>query len=122
MSFLRKLGIRLIIYIDDILVMAGSLEEIVMARDSVLAVLQSLGFVINQKKSVLDPSTLMEFLGFLVNSVTMTLSVPVEKISSLTELCKTTLQANDLSLRELSSVVGKLRATLFKSATCSKFW
>ena len=111
MGFLRKLKIRLIIYIDDILVMANGLEGIIMARDSVLAVLQSLGFVINRKKSVLDPSTLMEFLGFVVDSFAMTLSVPQEKAVNLGELCKTTLLADNLSLWELSRVVGKLRAT-----------
>ena len=111
MSFLKKLKIRLIIYIEDILILGADLAEILMARDSVLAILQSLGFIINLKKSVLEPSNLMEFLGFLVNSVDLTLTVPEEKVLSLMKLCTETLKAGSLTLRELAGVIGKLRAT-----------
>ena len=110
-GFLRKLKIRLIIYIDDILIMGADLAEILMARDSVLAVLQSLGFIINLKKSVLVPSSTMEFLGFLANSVDMTLTLPEEKAKSLVTLCSDTLRSERLTLRELARVIGKLKAT-----------
>ena len=51
-SMLRKLKIRLIIYMDDMLIMGCSLEEIIWARDTTLHLLGALGFVILQKISV----------------------------------------------------------------------
>ena len=47
--------ISIIIYPDDLLVLGNSMSEIFTARDSVIFLLQHLGFVINLKKCVLDP-------------------------------------------------------------------
>ena len=56
MAALQEIGLRLIIYIDDILVMA---ETESLFEDHVKAVVylqENLGFVINHPKSELDPS------------------------------------------------------------------
>ena len=81
-SLLRRLKIRIVIYIDDMLVMATSLEEITIARDTVVYLLQALGFTLNEKKSMLKPCQIMEFLGVIVNSLDMTFTVPEEKVSN----------------------------------------
>ena len=60
-AVLRRLSIRLIIYLDDILLMGDSLEAIEMARDTILFLMGHLGFVINMGKSVLEPSHCIEF-------------------------------------------------------------
>ena len=63
------MGIRLIIYLDDMVIMAASrdlaIEHTIIAVD----LLSSLGFVLNEGKSVLVPTQELEFLRFLVNSV-----------------------------------------------------
>ena len=46
-ALLRKLKVRLIIYLDDILLMATSKEELEIERDALTFLLQHLGFVIN---------------------------------------------------------------------------
>lgn len=64
MATLRELGLRLIIYIDDILVLA---ETESLLRDHVTAVvylLENLEFVINYPKSELTPVQEIKFLGF----------------------------------------------------------
>ena len=71
MTILRRINIKIIIYLDDMLLIGHSLEEIVMSRDTVIFLLQHLGFVINWKKSVLTPVQEIEFLGPTVNSVTL---------------------------------------------------
>ena len=53
-SLLRRKNIRLIIYLDDILIMVRSLEEIIMSGDTVIFLLQHLGFIINLQK--LEPN------------------------------------------------------------------
>ena len=60
-SLLRKSGIRLIIYLNDILLMAESPEKLTQARDSTFFFLQSLGFVINWEK--INPMSSTRFSG-----------------------------------------------------------
>ena len=75
---LRQPGMRLIVYIDDILILAESKE---LAREHVIGLiylLENLGFVINQPKSILEPTQSIEFLGFSVNSVQQELSLPTQ--------------------------------------------
>ena len=76
MSILRGLNIRIIIYIDDMLIIASSLEDIVMARDTTIALLKSLGFTINKTKSCLIPLQCCEFLGmaWLISKYYLTFS------------------------------------------------
>lgn len=45
--------------------------------------LQDLGFILNTKKCVLEPSQLIEYLGFLVNSHKMELFLPQEKLDNI---------------------------------------
>lgn len=69
------------IYLDDILILtqSQSIEKEHIAQ--VAELLSRLGFTINTKKSVLDPTQSMEFLGFVVRSTLMTLSLPQEKVA-----------------------------------------
>ena len=63
---LRQLGMRLIVYTDDILILAESKE---LAWDHVIGLvylLENLGFVISKPKCVLEPTQSVEFLGFSV--------------------------------------------------------
>ena len=62
-AFLRARGIRVIFYLDDILVIGATKEECETNLAFVLQLLQSLGFLINWKKSNLIPSQLFRFLG-----------------------------------------------------------
>ena len=55
-ALLRRLGLRMIIYLDDIITFNKTLDGILRGRDSTLWLLQNLGFVINWKKSVLLPA------------------------------------------------------------------
>ena len=67
------LMIRPIIYLHDLLISSNSINKIFIARDSVIFLLQHLGFMTNLKKFVLNPAQEREILGFVVNSQSMTL-------------------------------------------------
>ena len=54
----RNLGIRLIIYLDDLLILADSEQTAPLHLATSLSLLENLGFVINQKESVLSPGGL----------------------------------------------------------------
>jgi len=66
-TFLREQGIRVVLYVDDCLVIAP-LSCITDHKDFVIQTFEDLGFVINYEKSVLDPSTKIEFIGHLISS------------------------------------------------------
>lgn len=75
-ALLRELGV----YIDDILIMAESME---LAKEEVMTLtylLECLGFIIHKdKKSVLIPAQTMDFLGLTIDSVLMELRLPGER-------------------------------------------
>ena len=50
--------------------------------------IQSRGFILNEKKCVTIPQRRIEFLGFVVDTVKMTLSLPPEKIAKLQKECR----------------------------------
>ena len=54
-SLLRKVNIRVIIYLDDMLILSNTIREAHMSQDIVIYLQQNLGFMINIKKSVLHP-------------------------------------------------------------------
>ena len=75
--------IRTITFLEDLLIFGNTIEEILVARDSVIFLLQHLEFVINFKKCVLEPTQEIQFLGIIVNSKTMTLSLSQEKVQKI---------------------------------------
>ena len=82
-AFLRAMGIRLLIFLDDILIMASSHNLAMQHTKLVIQVLSSLGFVINFSKSILIPSKVLPYLDFEVNSDLIKLFLPREKILNL---------------------------------------
>ena len=85
LTILRRPMIKLVAYINDLLLMSRTMEEALQVRDSVLYLLQKLGFTINWEKSVLQPTQEVEFLGMNVNSSTMAVWLPKEKTKPLSE-------------------------------------
>ena len=110
-SILRKSGIKIIIYLDDMLIIGSSLEEILKARDTTLFLLEALGFTINQPKSSLTPSHKCEFLGMIIDSLMMVIALPSEKALNLMSQCQKFYQMRTVTLRDLSKIIGKLYAT-----------
>ena len=77
-ELLRTLGIRLVIYMDNMLLMACSEQIIQEHTYTARFLLENLGFIINNKKSSLSPSQHIDFLGMTVDSQAMELKLPGE--------------------------------------------
>ena len=90
-EILRRINIRMIIYLDVMLLMGDSIEEISMCHDTVIFLLQHLGFVISWKKSVLTPVQEMEFLRLKINSVNLEISLTEKKIKKVKTKCQNLL-------------------------------
>ena len=82
-SLMGRINIRILIYLGGMLLMSQSIEIHLVARDTVIFLLQHLGFVINLKKSVMEPVQTIEYLGLVIDSTRMTLSLTGEKVKGI---------------------------------------
>ena len=110
-QFLRQLGIHLIVYLDDLLLAAPSREQLLVNLSTAIWLLSSLGFLINIPKSITTPTCLLEFLGFVVDTEAMTISLPTHKISAIMKDITRLLQSELLPVRDLACLIGTLVAT-----------
>lgn len=106
MAFLRRQGIRIIIYLDDILVLNGTKEGTLADLKLVVDLLYSLGFLINWEKSMVIPSQVMEYLGLIVNSIDLSFSLPCSKAEAVRKMCVSAIARGVVSLRSLASIQG----------------
>ena len=110
-AFLRRKAIRVLIYLDDFLLLAATVEEAVKNTQLVVTLLQSLGFTINLKKSLLIPIQVITFLGFQIDSVCMKISLPAEKANKILYCCRRLLDSQSITLRNLASLLGLLESS-----------
>ena len=94
------------------LLIGHSKEEILMNRDTVIFLLQHLGFFINWKKFVLTPLQEIEFLGLGINSVTLELSLNKTKIQKVVSECQNLLSNLQTSILELRKLIGLLTSII----------
>ena len=107
-AFIRLKGILIIIYLDDILLTARTYHECLCQTNFAI----DLGFRINREKSQLIPSQHIPFLGFVVDSTTTTIGLPLEKIASIQSLAATLKESSQpVTLRSLSRFIGMCTAT-----------
>ncbi len=80
---LREVGVRILNYLDDWLILAQSREQLDDHRDLVLRHLSQLGLRVNWKKSKLSPVQRISFLGVELDSVNMTARLTEERAQAV---------------------------------------
>lgn len=108
MTKLRELGYLSVIYLDDILLFGSSFSD---CRDNVqktCCLLQKLGFVINIKKSQMVPSRTYKYLGFIYDSLKMTIELPQDKRERIKNQIIKFSKLNKCSIREFAAFIGSL--------------
>jgi len=109
---LRQQGLRVVFYIDDILLMSTSVEELETHMGILASSLEELGFLMNTKKCVKGPLQVIEFLGFLVDSRQMTLSLPQDKMHKIEKECRHLMNKRQATVRLLAHVIELLNSTV----------
>ena len=112
MAMIRQRGIRAVIFLDDMLVMAQSKESLRQQTAEIVQLLELLGFVVNLEKSCLEPTQSILYLGFTIVSSTMTISLPQVKVSQVQQDCQWALQQQTVSIRDLCHLIGRLTASI----------
>ena len=76
-----------------------------------LYLLECLGFIVNTKKSVLNPAQVIEFLGLTVDSVAMEIMLLPIKIKQIRAEARKLVRQKTVSARMLAQLLGKMNAT-----------
>ena len=79
-GIMHLLGVRMLRYLDDWLIMASSRQEACWARDMVLQLCQELGIIVNLDKSSLLPSQSIVYLGIQIELKTFRASPTPSRI------------------------------------------
>ena len=111
-SHLREKGIRLVHYLDDILILGETLSTFQTSVLDTAAWLKKLGFVLNMKKCIFFPQTEIEFLGFLINSQTLKISLPKSKVHKIAKGSRSLARKSRVSARELAQLIEKMTAVI----------
>ena len=82
-SVMYDLGVRILWYLDDWLVLASSRKEGLWARDIVLNLCRQLGIVVNYDKSHLTPSRTAAYLGMMIESSSLRAFPSPERVLTL---------------------------------------
>lgn len=113
-AYLRSRGVRMVVYLDDILILAKSHAESVRHTKLVTDTLKKFGFLINLSKSSLQPKQQVIFLGNMVNSQKMELTVPIKKLKRFLKETRQVLRLSEagrvITLRKLAGIIGKLNS------------
>lgn len=105
---LRLRNFSSVIYLDDWFFVEESFE---ICQESVkvsVELLESLGFLINFKKSNLISSLKQKFLGCIIDSQRMTIALSVERKMNVERLVEKCLKSKECSIKEFSSLIGTL--------------
>ena len=105
-----ELRVRLIIYMDDILVSGESLQQLQDHAGGLTYLLECLGFIINTKKCTLKPTQELEFSGSQVNTIRMELKLPGEKMKNICLEAGKLLGEGCITVRTLSLLLRKMNA------------
>jgi len=110
-SHLRLLGHTVSGYIDDTFAQGSDFDSAVHTSEACKELFTKLGFIIHPDKSMNVPSQCTKVLRFLIDSVNMTVSQTPEKKQKISLLCEETLKLDQMTIRHLAEVIGKLVST-----------
>jgi hypothetical protein len=113
LEWARHQGIILTAYLDDWLLISNSREEARRQLQLILDKLQSLGWILNTKKSHLDPTQQLEHLGFRLDTTTMTAQLPRQKMRDILKSIRQILRHPLQTPRVISSICMRLQAAMF---------
>lgn len=81
--FCRQLGMHIIFYLDDTIIMARSREALILPHELLISLFPCLGLKVNLAKSDLVPSQDFIFLGLLWDTISVSVSLPDDKEARL---------------------------------------
>ena len=107
-TVLRKRGHVSSGYVDDAYLQGDTYDDCACNVVDTVDLFSTLGLVIHPDKSVFEPTQILEFWGFLLNSI-MRITRTLQKVEKIMSACALLLnKSNRVSIREVSRVIGLL--------------
>ena len=105
---LRSMGHLNSGYIDDSYLQGDTSAECHKNVTDTITLFTKLGFHIHPEKSVFIPSQKLTFLGFVLDSIAMTLTLTEEKVQRILSVCASLLKTQMPTFRQVAEVIGIL--------------
>ena len=105
LKYLKSRVHLLVKYIDDSLLLGETFESRFKNIRATVALLWELGFTIHLEKSVLVLTQQIIYLGFVMDSVKMTISLIEERKQSIYTLCQNILLNYQATIRLLAQII-----------------
>ena len=108
-TVLRKKGHVSSGYIDDAYLQGNTYGDCACNVVDTVDLFSTLGLVVHPDKSVFEPTQSLEFLGFLLNSILMRITLTSQKVEKIQSACASLLnKSSRVSIRNVSRVIGLL--------------
>ena len=107
-QLLRTQGIRVHANLDDWIIRADSPKQSLLHIQQTIQLLQTLGWTINWKKSLLEPSRILDFLGLHFNLEQTIVSPPDSFLDSLTSVLSHLSTSMVMPMQKISSITSQI--------------
>ena len=119
-AFLRiTWGVLIAIYMDDILLQGDSPAQAYLHAQVTALLFMVLGWSINWKKSDFIPKQQTIHLGFVLDSVTMTVSCPPDKILRLQSMAKNLMKTGFVTVHDAEQILGTMESVRPVTPLCA---
>lgn len=108
---LRQLGHSNSGFIDDSLLVSDTFQECKHNISDTVQIMTEVGFIIHEKKSVLQPTQDITFLGNNIHSNNMTVTLPLGKVNLIVQECLSLYHKSDEVIRKVARVLGLIVST-----------
>ena len=108
-AYITNLGIRSLVYLDDVFTLGQSLEQAKENRDRAVDVLNKAGFIVSQLKAE-GPSNRIKYLGLDICSSQLAFFIPEQKVEKIKSEVSALLQTRRVKLRTMASFLGFLQS------------
>ena len=95
-------------YLDDSLLVGYSYAECQTNIVDTTNLLRNLGLYPHEDKSVTTPTQMIQHLGFILNSIDMTVSLTEAKIATLTEIAQLVLSKSEMPVTLVARLIGHM--------------
>lgn len=98
---------KVIHYLDDWWACGDSYESALSTLNTIIDICEEAGFVIQESKTCL-PTTRLEFLGIVIDSLSQTLSISDERLQEILSDLQSWMYKKSATKREILSLIGRL--------------
>ncbi|XP_049868134.1 uncharacterized protein LOC126368282 [Pectinophora gossypiella] len=112
-QLLRQKGLRVIVYLDDYLIVNQDRHILESQAAEAIEILTRLGLTINYPKSVLTPTRCLDYLGITWNLSTNSKYLPVEKVQKMRSKLLSVLKSRQWCLKDAQRIMGMLNFASF---------